>query len=266
MSSTNGEIWDFWLVDEPMLWGELREFKPFFKNRADRTEPDWYVSVKDFTNFSLERGMYDYRSAATIYYGTYTGTATGGSATSLVDSGATFLDGRFDVGDVVVNITDDSRGRIREIVSNTTLNLSTLSGGSANAFATSDDYSIEASKRWNYQTSNDGIFEHLNRILTEHRPEMNSTQAAQYAAALESYYKTPVQSASFILSAPYIRDANGAQRPLWAPIFDGGGIIQITDLYPAGAVSLNEATNNLNTFFIQTMDYDKPTPIGRQCA
>lgn len=256
-SSSNGELWDFYVVDEPMVWGELGDFKAYFRNRGNRTTVDWKVQRKDLSRLELDRGIYDFRSAATVYYGTYEGTATGGSSTSLVDSGASFLDGSISVGDLVRNITDGSEARIREIVSATTLNLSTLTGGSGNNFAASDDYSIKSDKKFNSETSNTGIFNILQRILIEHHPELNSTQADQYADALENFYNTPVQSAAFTVSSPWIRDANGAKRPLWAPIFEGGGLIQITDLYPAAAVSLtNDGTNNLDTFFITAMDYD----------
>ena len=44
---------------------------------------------------------------------------------------------------------------------------------------------------------------------------------------------------------------------MWSPVFAGGGLIQITDLYPAAAASLSQdGTNNLDTFTITSMDYD----------
>lgn len=100
-------------------------------------------------------------------------------------------------------------------------------------------------------------FTHLNRRIAEHRPELNATQADQYSEATDNFYGVPGQSASFTVSARYIKDGNGAKRSLWAPIFSVVGSIQITDLYPAAAVSLSkDGTNNLDTFTITTLDYD----------
>mgnify|MGYP000856098232 FL=1 len=253
-----GQLWDYWCVDRPMLWGNLQDFTPHFSNRANRTSVDWRVSIIDMSSLSLDRDMSDFRSSANIWYGTYAMTAASGGGTATLNvTGATFLDGRFSVGDEVRNITDGSTTRIREIVSSTQLLTSNLTGGSDNLFSNGDSVSIQCKALFNNSDSGSySTFHHLNRRIAEHRTELNATQADQYSDAMFNFYGVPVQSAALTISAPYIRDANGAKRPLWAPIFEGGGVIQITDLYPAAAVSLNQATNNLDTFFITSMDYD----------
>lgn len=253
-----GQLWDYWCVDRPLLWGNLQDFTPYFSNRANRTTPDWKVSINDLSSLSLDRDMSQFRSSANIWYGTYLMTAASGGGTATLNvTGATFLDGRFSVGDEVRNLTDGSTARIREIASSTQLLTSNLNGGSDNLFSSGDSVSIQCKGLFNQSSAGSySTFYHLNRRLAEHRPELNATQAAQYSTAMHDFYGVPVQSAAFTVSSLWIRDANGAKRPLWAPIFEGGGVIQITDLYPAAAVSLNQATNNLDTFFITSMDYD----------
>lgn len=258
-SNSAGQLWDYYCKDSPMEWGAIKQYVPYFRNRALRTSPDWKVSISDLSQLQLDRDMSEFRSHVVLWYGTYAMTAAaGGNGTTLNVTGATFLDGRFSVGDEVRNITDGSTARIREIASNTQLLTSTLSGGSDNLFQTGDSVSIQSKTLWNHEdvTYSPAVFHHLNRYKAEHRPDMSQTQAGYYANALHDFYSTPVQSAAFTVSSPYIRDGNGARRPLWAPIFEGGGVIQITDLYPAAAVSLNQATNNIDTFFITSMDYD----------
>lgn len=258
-SNSAGQLWDYYCKDSPMEWGTIKTYVPYFRNRATRTTVDWRVSINDLSSLSLDRDMSDFRSHVVLWYGTYAMTAAaGGGASTLNVTGATFLDGRFSVGDEIRNLTDGSTARIREIASSTQLLTSNLSGGSDNLFQTGDSVSIQSKTLWNHEdvTYSPAVFHHLNRYRAEHRPEMTQTQAGYYANALHDFYSTPVQSAAFTVSAPWIRDGNGARRPLWAPIFEGGGVIQITDLYPAAAVSLNQATNNLDTFFITSMDYD----------
>ena len=244
-----------------MKFGSLQDFTPYFKNRANRTSVNWKVSINDLSSLTLDRSITDLRTVAVIWYGTIQGTATGGSSTTLIDSGATFGDGSIGVNDDVKNITDGSTARIRSIDSNTQLTITTLSGGSGNNFASSDDYSITAKNLRNFgsQGSGSSVLSGI-RYHAEHLPKLNATQAGQYADATYNFYSTPVQSAAFTVSSPWIKDSNGNKHPLWAPIFQGGGIIQIIDLYPATAVSLtNDGTNNLDTFFITSMDYDYTT-------
>lgn len=70
---------------------------------------------------------------------TISGTATGGSATTLRDTSRNFNDLGVSVGDVVDNVTDSAIGVVQSIDSNTQLTLSTLSAG---AFGSGDAYTI----------------------------------------------------------------------------------------------------------------------------
>jgi len=258
-SNSAGQLWDYYCKDSPMEWGKIMAYVPHFRNRANRTTVDWRVSINDLSSLSLDRDMSEFRSHVVLWYGTYAMTAASGGGTSTLNvTGATFLDGRFSVGDEVRNLTDGSTARIREIASSTQLLTSNLNGGADNLFSNGDSISIQCKRLYNQSSAGSySTFTHLNRRIAEHRPELNATQADQYSTATHNFYGVPVQSAAFTVSAPYIRDANGAKRPLWSPVFAGGGLIQITDLYPAAAVSLSQdGTNNLDTFTITSMDYD----------
>jgi hypothetical protein len=70
---------------------------------------------------------------------TIVGTATGGSATTLIDTSRNFNDLGVAVGDVVDNVTDGAIGVVQSIDSDTQLTISTLSAG---AFASGDAYTI----------------------------------------------------------------------------------------------------------------------------
>ena len=70
------------------------------------------------------------------------GSATGGSATQLVDSGQDFSLMGLAEGDLVVNVSDGSHGRIEEVVNATTLRINNLKYGTDNDFGAGDNYII----------------------------------------------------------------------------------------------------------------------------
>lgn len=74
-----------------------------------------------------------------------TGTATGGSTTSLIDTAKTFNSGdnRVYVGDLVFNLTDDSEATVTGLTGANQVDFSgNLAGGSDNTFAAGDTYEI----------------------------------------------------------------------------------------------------------------------------
>lgn len=75
--------------------------------------------------------------------GDITGTATGGSTTTLVDSGATFTNEGLQVGQRVENVTKGKSGFISAITNDTTLTFSDGFEGGV-AFELNDDYKIYA--------------------------------------------------------------------------------------------------------------------------
>jgi hypothetical protein len=70
------------------------------------------------------------------------GQATGGSSTTLVDTNKNFTTMGIQPGDLIVNVTDGSVGRVASIAGSTTLNMSDIYLGTNNAFAANDYYYI----------------------------------------------------------------------------------------------------------------------------
>lgn len=73
-----------------------------------------------------------------------TGTATGGSSTTLVDTAVDFTDMGLVEGIYVRNTSDDSYAYIQSITANTITFASALTGGTANAFSAGNSYAILA--------------------------------------------------------------------------------------------------------------------------
>ena len=69
------------------------------------------------------------------------GIATGGDATSLLDTGVTFTDYGLIAGMAVLNVTDGSQATIVSVAAND-ITITTLTGGTANVFAVGDSYNI----------------------------------------------------------------------------------------------------------------------------
>jgi len=88
------------------------------------------------------------------------------------------------------------------------------------------------------------------------------TQANQTEDKYLSIYEQPIQQQDFSIGAGTIRDAAGAQWPLWELIKRGPGYIRINDLYPTAAL-LDVSTDRLRTFFIAALDYDYSSNILR---
>jgi hypothetical protein len=191
-----------------------------------------------------------------------TGTADGGSTTTLTDATVDFIDLGVLVGDVLTNINDFSTGTITSVATNTLTIAGAMSGGKTNedgeryevsaVALTGDDYSIK--------TTNPNRFEEVQiepnteafwpSEVAEFINNSNSTQAAQIAELGLS--NEAEQEQSFTVRSDFIRDGNGSEWPLWQPIVNGGGTVQIVDLFPEATASLNQET----VFKITAMDYD----------
>ena len=90
----------------------------------------------DYTGFNatagelIEVSSSDAEDAGTLVS---SGTATGGSATTLVDSGATFVSDGASVGDIIINDTLLDHGMVSEVTSETILTFRRMRGFSINA-------------------------------------------------------------------------------------------------------------------------------------
>jgi hypothetical protein len=200
------------------------------------------------------------------------GVATGGSTTTLDDTEADFIVDGIIVGDILTNLLDssivatDGIGTITGVAATQLTIAGTMSGGKSNnateryeisgPMVATDTYSIKTAaqtKFAEYQIDNGTLWD---KELAVYESGMNETQARQYAKALATV--NPQQYQSFVISAPFIRDGNGARRNLLDMLSYGGGYIQISDLYPSAA-QFSNALNSLTTFWITSMSYDYAT-------
>lgn len=74
----------------------------------------------------------------------YTGTATGGGTTTLIDTGTTFTDLGLVAGMYVRNVTDGSYAYIKTVATNTLTFAAAATGGTDNTFTAGDSYEILA--------------------------------------------------------------------------------------------------------------------------
>lgn len=243
-----GNVFDFWIQDQPFSGVSLRDFEAYYKSRNTLLGADWIVSLSDLGDISLARDINDLVTNSYVYYGTLvgtisavtsynvflpnlegelsgtslvlnsgivpgdkvtnitrnfstkvldvsfstsrlitelpsnvasgtatggsattlqdtaanfvtdgvlvgdvvvnsedmdlSGTATGGSATTLQDSGAAFGTDGVAIGDIVENTTDGSSGAVTAVTA-TQLTITTLTGGTNNTFTAGDLYRIQ---------------------------------------------------------------------------------------------------------------------------
>lgn len=257
MSDADGNPWDYWCVDETFDGTSLRKFKPYFKNRNAQTVA-WRVSLKDMRLPQLSRSIEELKSFARVWYGSFQTAVSTGDATgvTLIAAPANFTGFQVEAGDRVTNITDGSRGKVKSITSGSTLVLvgDGLQGGVDDRFDVGDEIYITREDAWYSETATAASapltrhFDHNNKLF-------RAEQASSYAQALVDFYGVPIQQQSFVITAPYITDANGAKRSLWDVVANGGGVLHVTDLYPAAAQTAG-TLNRETIFFITALDYD----------
>ena len=254
-SDSSGNLYDFWFIDEPINDLSLRGYQAYYQRRGVSLSPLWEIRQADTTGITTTRSIDDLKTDVTIYYGTIPGTVTTGDATgvTLTDSGATLEGDGVTSGDRVVNLTDGSHARVVDVVSDTVLTTSGLSGGTDDQWDINDDYAVEIQNP-QASTNSTATATYWTREYAESRPEMNATQAAQYRDALLTNDASPLQIAPFAITAPFITDDANVQWPLWEVIAQGGGYIRIIDL-PEIDIA-NESLNGLSVFKITALDYD----------
>lgn len=197
-----------------------------------------------------------------------TGTTTSGSSTnSLTDDTVDFTTLGVANGDIVRNIAASTEWGYDVVgtVTGVATTVLTIGGGMTSGIlnngleryeitgglSVGDTYLIEATNPNRYierQYEGEPPYWPVERV--DYYPAANATQAGQLAEALMNV--NPIQVQSFAIRSDFIRDGNGAKWPLWEVIAQGGGYIQIVDLYPTATTSLNQET----TFFITALDYD----------
>ena len=207
------------------------------------------------TRETVSRDINNIANDVTVYYGTITGTHTGGNNVipRIVDSGANFRTAGVKPGDRITNLTDGSRATVTRVDSIITeLYHDGLTGGTDNDFDTNDAYAIELQEPKSSQTDT-ATSDYWSRAVATFEKEMTSTQANQYAEILAK--TSPRQVQSFTVGAPFIRKPSGGKFPLWEVIAQGGGYIRWADMYPAAA-QFSTSLNDETTFIITGLDYD----------
>lgn len=187
------------------------------------------------------------------------GTATGGSTTTLVDTGKNFVAIGVRVGDVLINVTNNTSITISAVATTTLTHSATTANAAGNSYRvypsvlTGDTWAVQMQNPTQFSTQASVSPSYWLREVVESKPDMDATQAAQYANAL--LRNEPEQVQAFTVGSKFIRDRYGRRWPLWEVIAQGGGYIRIPDLYPDFG-SMTNALNKLTTFFITSMDYD----------
>jgi hypothetical protein len=190
------------------------------------------------------------------------GIATGGSTTTLVDTGKNFVSLGVRVGDTLINVTNNTSITVSAVAATTLTHAATTANAAGNTYivypgsVTGDTYAVQMQNPTQFKTQVSVSPAYWQRVVVESEPGMDATQAAQYANAL--LRDAPEQVQSFDVGAKFIRDRSGRRWPLWEVIAQGGGYIRVPDLYPDFGATSN-ALNKLTTFFITSMDYDYKT-------
>lgn len=257
MSDASSNPWDYWCVDEPFNATSLRQFKPYFKNRNAQTVK-WVARLEDMQVPTLSRSIEELKSFVRVWYGSFQTAVATADATgkTLVASPANFTGFQVTAGDRVTNITDGSRGKVESVTSASTLVLvgTGLQGGTDDQFDLADEIYITREDAW-YSEAASATGAPITRHFDHNNKLFRAEQAESYADALIDFYGVPIQQQSFVITSPFIRDANGARWPLWEVIAQGGGVLQVPDLYPAAA-QFGGGLDRLTTFFITALDYD----------
>ena len=260
MGDSGGNIYDFWLVDAPLINMKLEKWIAYYARRnlpSTSGTPVWLVHDRDTADgIRLSHSIEDVYSNVTIWYGTITGTVTTANTpgVNLIDSAATFFSDGVQPGDKIANTTSGAYAQVARVASETQLVCSGLVGGLDDRFDLSDEYSIQLQQP--LASTND--FEtatYWTRLYSEMIPWMTSTQADQYRDALLASNADAHQVAPFTIAAPYITNDDGGTFPLWDLITYGGGYVRLADLN-VNIASFNNTLNSLNTFRVTSADYD----------
>jgi hypothetical protein len=256
-ATPGGESYIFYL-NNPIQRGPALEYpipicKAFITSNADTL---WTIRDRDLVNPSAARSVKDLVSKANVYYGTITGTHTGGNGSgSLQDNTKNFRTLGVQPGDRIVNITDGSTARVAWIdPSNDDLISTTgLSDGTDDDFDTGDTYAIEMKTPISKQTAT-GNTSYYPRIITVSKPAMDSTKAARHATTLINDEIT--MRPNLTIGAPMLTDRNATRQPLYNVFTAGRPVIS----WQSGShVNIKDFFNPAGTYYnynVTGMDYD----------
>jgi len=252
-SDSSDNRYAFYLLDEPFSGTSLGQYVAYYKTIVGTSAIDWQVNRSDLTSIQPSTSIDNRVTDATVYYGTVTFTANGGSNTTATRASGSNITQGLKPGDRLTNIDDGSSATIVDVQA-TTLTFDGLSGGTADTVVNGDVCSIRLETPQNTKFTNSTTTSTLWDVETaDFRQNLTSTTAAQFAALMVE--DEPETDQPIVVGAPWILDGNGAQWPLWEPIIQGGGILRVSDLYPAAALFTN-SLDKLSSFWISGLDYD----------
>ena len=235
----------------------LQKPLPYLAARSTSASADWIVPLKDMAGGGLTfaRHAWDLKRTVKVAYNRLSGSHSGANNAATLDNGlANFITSGVNIGDTVYNTTDGCTGRVATVAA-TQLTFTSLSGGTDNDFDTGDTYSIKLQKPvlTSAVTSTETDLWTVTAIIRQ--PDMDATQAAQYANRLVDEYERVVQQQSFVITAPRLQAGGGGKYPLWLPIKNGGGYMRGHGLHQwAGLFALS--LDRLQAFRVVAMDYD----------
>lgn len=184
-----------------------------------RTYADWYIRRRDLLpdDSGEHSHIYEYQSTVTVAYGKVQGTATGGSANQLIDTGKNFLEEGVQPRDLCTHLDDNLSAWVAAI--NTTTNPNDTLAVVGLTFGAGDDYSItlERAAYQSAQASGTAYTDLWTSVAAPYEfPELNSTQAAQLAGEMVQDLSNPILQQPFTIAGGHVRDVNGGYWPVWA--------------------------------------------------
>ena len=103
-------------------------------------------------------------------------------------------------------------------------------------------------------TDSDSQSDYWTKELHSQLGDVPQVAAEQYRDLLLDKFKDALLRYQITITAPKIMDDNGAKWPLWTPIKNGGGFLQIRDIFPESTL-FDESWDRLRTGQIMEMEY-----------
>lgn len=250
-SDGSNNKYSFILLDEPFSGTNLGQYVAYYKQVGSGPFNDWQVNRKDLTSIKPSTSITNRVTNATVYYGTVTFTANGGSTTTATRGSGSFITAGVKPGDRFTNITNGENATITTVTATTITH-----DGTASATINTNSCAIRLENPKPSASSSTTPSKLWNVFASDFLSDQTATTAAQLAATLVE--DDPITDQPIVIGAPFVRDFNGARWPLWEMIVQGGGLLRINDLYPAAALFAGTA-DKLTTFPITALDYDNST-------
>lgn len=254
VSDSSANIYDYWIQSGNLNGVHLPYPLPYLAARAASGTPNWRVQRHDLSDNPLAgRHIWDLKTRVTTYYEQSTLINNGGgyaANTSIltVDDGSIFTAG--DLCRLELTGGEIHHTAVRVIAGNDITINDPLPGAiSDNALVVNESVTATTTDT---NTTSEGKF--WRRDFHDTSGPYTQTQAEQLRDAYADIYNDPVTQGSFTITSPTIRDATGAEWPIWY-LLKKPSYAQVIDLYPAAALTTLRL-DSLTSFFVTSVDYD----------